>query len=185
MADSPFDEAPSPTHASSDSFRFTIGGMLVITALAAVLVAGLFAFPPVVSAAIAGLMSVCIPAVLVGCFIYGGPAWRAFAVGMLLPKVMRLLGAAFSGSNSTVTGLEMRLVQQQLLLQRNRGMMGPPTQDNNAFTFFTQMSEYWDKLGHAYLTEETLFWGASFIAGLATLFVQRRFARRSELSRTL
>jgi hypothetical protein len=181
MADSPFEEVTDSSRGSSDSVRFTIGGLLVLTALVAVLVAGLFAFPPVVSAAIAGLMSICIPAVLVGCFIYGGPAWRAFAIGMLVPKIIQLVGGAFSGSSSTVTGLEMRLVQQQVLLQRNRGMMGPPGQDNNAFTYFTQMSEYWDKVGHAYLTEETLFWGASAVAGLATLFVQRRFARQRDL----
>jgi len=186
-----FDEPPATPvvrgsrAASASSFRFTIGGMLFITALAAVLVAGLFAFPPVVAAAIAGLMSVCIPAALIGCFIYGGPAWRAFAVGMLLPKTMRVVGGAFSGFSAAFSLAEMRMYQQQMLLQRRRNMPGQPLQDLNAFGYFTRMAEYWDKLGRQYLPEETLFWGGSFIAGLATLFVQRHFVRRGQSSQVL
>ncbi len=157
--------------------------MLAITAAAAVIVASLFAFPPVVSAAIAGLMSVCIPAMLVGCLMYGGPGWRAFAVGMLVPTVLRLVTGLFGGASSVGGGdsyakaMALRYLQQANIRTMRPAVVQTGVDDQGAFTYFLQLSEMWDKLGYAYMTDETLFWGASAVAGLATLFVQQRFAR--------
>jgi hypothetical protein len=168
-----------PLAASPYRFRFTIGGMLTITSFAAILVAGLFAFPPVVSAAIAGLMSVCIPAMLAGCLIYGGSAWRAFAIGMLLPSALRLASGLFGGM---LGGISVRMMSQQQAMQQyaikmSRLQMSQPTSDSSAFEYMGQLAVTWDRLGYAYMTDETLFWAGSAVAGLATLFVQRHFAR--------
>jgi hypothetical protein len=174
---------------SAAGFRFTIGGMLWITGAAALILAALFAFPPVVSAAIASLMSICIPSMLVGCLIYGSPEWKAFAVGALLPTVMRLASGLLSratgvsGMTMSNISLQRQLIQQQALQQQMRGMrsgINPSGSTTNSFTYFEQLAEVWDRIGQAYMTEETLFWGASVIAGLTTLLVQQRFARAAQ-----
>jgi hypothetical protein len=184
------DDAPSESRrripaTPTSSFRFTIGGMLVITFAAAVVMASLFAFPPVISAVVALLMGVCIPAMLVGCLIYGSAGWRAFAVGMLLPSVLRVLsglfGGMYSGSSTTRILMLQQQMMQQLTMRQMRGGISAagPRGDSSAFEHFGQLIEMWDKVGYAYMTEETLFWGASTIAGIATLLVQQRFARAS------
>jgi hypothetical protein len=182
---------PESAQRAANGIRFTIGSMLWITGGAAVIIAALFAFPPVISAAIASLMSICIPSMLVGCLIYGGPAWKAFAVGALLPTVMRLVTGLFSRS-AGMSGLAMsnmslqrQLIQQQMLQQQMQGVrsgLNSYGSTTNSFTYFGQLAEVWDRVGQAYMTEETLFWGASVIAGLATLFVQRRFAQAAPAS---
>ena len=69
---------PSPPRRSAPpGVRISLGGMLWITGAAALIVAALFAFPPVIAAAIASLMSVAFPAMLVGCLLYGSPPWKA------------------------------------------------------------------------------------------------------------
>jgi len=177
--------AREPRRPPSTGFRFTLGGMLAVTAAAAVVAAALFAFPPVVSGAIAGMMAVCLPAMLVGCLIYGGPGWRAFAVGMLVPTALRLasglLGGTMGGGGylSASRLMSQQYMQQQIMLSRaGRGFVQPGgLGESNAISYFEQLAQTWDKLGYAYMTDETLFWGASAIAGLATLLVQQRFAR--------
>jgi hypothetical protein len=79
--------------------------------------------------------------------------------------------------------LQRQLIQQQLMQQQLRAMRpgyNPSGSMTNSFTYFEQLAEVWDRIGQAYMTEETLFWGASVIAGLATLFVQRRFAQAAQ-----
>ena len=65
---------PESAQRAPSGIRFTISSMLWITGGAALIIAALFAFPPVISAAVASLMSICIPSMLVGCLIYGGAA---------------------------------------------------------------------------------------------------------------
>ena len=84
---------------------------------------------------------------------------------------------------SGLTNMSLRqLVRQQMLQQQ---MQAPRSYSaygstNDSFAYFGQLAEAWDRIGQAYMTEETLFWGASVIAGLATLFVQRRFAQAAQ-----
>jgi hypothetical protein len=177
---------PAPPVRSPGRLRFTLGDMLLVTALAAVLVASLSVFPPVVSAAIAGLMSVCIPAMLVGCLIYGRAAWRAFAVGMLVPSGLRLLGGLFGGvlgGMSSARLMTQQQVMQQYIATLSRANRMRGGQRPSSIDYFTNLVEAWDKLGRAYMTEETLFWAGSLVAGLATLLVQQRFARAALTAR--
>jgi hypothetical protein len=159
-------------------FQFTIGHILTVISAGAIIAASLFAFPPVVSAAVAGLMSVCLPAVLVICLIYGGRRWRAFAIGALTPSVMRMLSMMFASPYMGSMNSRLMISQQQMLQQMALGMnrRGASGQSGGAFDQFNQMAEFWDKIGYAYMTEETLFWGGSLVAGLVALFVHRRFA---------
>jgi hypothetical protein len=160
-------------------FRFTIGGMLAVTFAVAIIVASLFAFPPIVSAAIAGLMSVCLPAMLVGCLVYGGAGWRAFAIGSLTPSAMRLVGGLLGSAYNGSLASKLMITQQQLVQMNARTLRaGVTSTSSGAFDHFNRLAEFWDKVGYAYMTEETLFWGASGVAGLAVLMVQRRFTRR-------
>ena len=84
---------------------------------------------------------------------------------------------------SGLTNMSLRqLVRQQMLQQQIQAprSYSPYGSTTNSFTYFGQLAEAWDRIGQAYMTEETLFWSASAIAGLATLFVQRRFAQAAQ-----
>jgi hypothetical protein len=158
-----------------EGFRFSIGFVLVLLAIAAFIAAALFALPPVISAMTATLMAVCLPAMLASAAIYGGHEWRAFAIGMLLPTVLRVLGVGIGVSGS----LPRNNVMAAMLMQRAPFVRGGSVDDRvNAFSYFSQMAEMWDRSGYAMMTDECLFWLSSTIAGLASLMVQRHFARR-------
>lgn len=190
LANAPDDTPPAAGRRPVTSgFRFTIGGLLVLTAATAVVVGSLFAFPPIISAAVASLMAFCLPAMLVGCVIYGGPGWRALAIGALLPSVLRLVSTLFGGGLDIYgrsASARLAAMQQQMELQflqqtARQARMGMGGQSSlgpaSAFDYIGHLAETWDKLGYVYITNEALFWGGSALAGLATLLVQQRFAR--------
>jgi hypothetical protein len=162
----------APRRASGGAgFQVSLAALIWIMSALAVLLAALFAFPPVLAAIVALLLSVCIPGMLVACIVYGGPAWRAFAIGALAPSVLRMYSLGPFSISSRAS------VEAQMMIIRNEQGVG--WRQGGRFDIHSQMIDLWNKTGSTMLADECIFWGASAVAGLAALWVQRMFGRRS------
>lgn len=164
-------EPAAPSAAGQARFQVSMAALIWVMSELAVLLAALFAFPPVLAAIVALIVSVCIPAMLVACLVYGGPAWRAFALGALVPSVMRLftLGPFGISSRASVEA-QMRMIRDE---------QGVGWFQGGRYDIHAQMIDLWHKTGSAMLTDECIFWGASLIAGIAAVLVQQKLARRA------
>jgi hypothetical protein len=148
-------------------FQISMRAILLTMAALAIMVAAVFAFPPILSAVMAVIMSACIPAVLVASIVYGSPKWRAFALGMLVPSVLRLFGHSPLGTD----------LLRALVWQPNPQQSGiSPT---NSTGYFAQLGEVWSLTGHALMAEEFLFWTICAVGGFFAAAVQRHFDRTS------
>lgn len=145
--------------------------LLLSVAALALLIAAVFAFPPILSAVLATVTALCVPAVLITCVIYGPSKWQAFAIGMLVPSLWRLFGSDWTGSLA-IASLASRNWQSY------PGMAGPsgsgPAESGD---YFQLLFEYWNQTGHALMADETMFWLASPVAGFAAFAVQNHFVR--------
>ena len=148
-------------------FQVSMRSILLTMGGAALMIAAVFSFPPLLSAILAALMAIGLPPALVACVVYGNRSWRAFAVGTLTPTALRLFGHAPLGSSIAIIG----------------AMAGwqsyPPLQSGDvpidSAAYFAQLAEGWSQVGHALMAEEALFWITSFGAGLIALAIQRHF----------
>ena len=156
-------------------FQISMRTLLLLVAALALLIAAVFAFPPVLSAVLATLAALCVPAVLITCVIYGPSKWQAFAIGMLVPSLWRIFGSGWTGSLA-IASLASRNWQSY------PGMAGPSgSAPADSGDYFRLLFEYWNQTGHALMADETLFWVASSVAGFSALIVQKQFARSPHL----
>ena len=157
--------------------QFTVRWMLAVTAFAALIFAGLFAFPPVLSAALAFVLMFAAPGALGGCVVYGRPAWRAFAVGALIPEVVRLFGGGTPADPGSVLKASLWVAGpgDELLWE---SIEQSSFQAASAPAYFERINQILNSLGHVILAEEVVFLAASLIAGIASLVAWRVVGRR-------
>jgi hypothetical protein len=162
----------APRSASGPAkFQLSLAALIWIMSVLAFILAALFAFPPVLAAIIGLVMSACIPAMLVACLGYGGPAWRAFAMGALVPSVIRLFTVGpFGIASRASVDMQMQMI---------RDAQGIGRYQRGRFDLLEQMMDLWHKAGSVLLVDECIFWGTSLMAGLAAVLVQQKFARRA------
>jgi hypothetical protein len=150
-------------------FQVSMRSLLLAMAGLAVLIAAVFAFPPLLSAVLACAMAFCFPAALVSCAIYGNARWRAFAIGMLVPTILRVRGGmldydvSFTGSATS--------------WQAYPGTQSGATPIDTS-AYLRQIAEAWSQIGHALMAQETMFWLASAVAGFTALAVQKHLPPR-------
>jgi hypothetical protein len=155
----------APEHAK---FQVSLATLIWIMSVLAILAAVFFAFPPEWAAVVALLLSACVPAMLVTCIVYGGPAWRAFAIGALVPSVLRLFAIGpFGVAARADVEAQLRLIREAQGASWFRG---------GQFDLHSQLIDAWGKTGSAMLADECIFWATSAVAGLASVWVQRMLA---------